>query len=240
MSAKTQALNMWPIPENSLQKDPVIDQNAEATAQAMVGIVTLNLIADANYTLLPADYRCAVLVITDSGVVLTTGRDLIFPALFARMTVINSTAQTLTLKMAGQTGITLAGAASTTIVAGPVDVIQAAVSGGGGGGGVTYSVQTVVSAATVTPVATNDKVVISAQAAALTIANPSGTAADGQGFVIALKDDGTARSITMGADYRGFSAARPTTTIAGKWMLIPVMRNQTDSKWDVLTVSNQL
>lgn len=51
-------------------------------------------------------------------------------------------------------------------------------------GGVTdfypmYSVQTVTSASTVTPLTDNDKVVISAQAAALTIANPSGTASEG-------------------------------------------------------------
>lgn len=123
MSAKTTALNMWPIPENSLQKDPVIDQNAEATAQAMVGIVTRNLIADANYTLLPADYLCNVLKITDTGPVLTAGRDIVYPALFPRQTVINATAKTLTLKMAGQTGTTLAAGAHVTIVAGPVDVL---------------------------------------------------------------------------------------------------------------------
>ncbi len=104
----------------------------------------------------------------------------------------------------------------------------------------TLSIQTVTSAATVTPVATNDKVVISAQAVGLTIANPSGTAAEGQGFVIALKDNATAQTIAFGVDYRGFDAALPTTTIAGKWMYIPVIRNHTESKWDVLKPSNQL
>lgn len=133
MSAKTEALNMWPIPENSLQKDPVIDQNAEATAQAMVGIVTRNLIADANYTMLPADYLCNVATITDSGVVLTGGVDLIYPALFPRQTVINATAETLTLKMAGQTGVTLAAGAKVTIAASLDDVISTDSTGVGSG-----------------------------------------------------------------------------------------------------------
>lgn len=104
---------------------------------------------------------------------------------------------------------------------------------------VTLSIQTVTSAATVTPVATNDKVVISAQAAALLIDNPSGTEAEGQGFVIAIKDNGTARAITWGANYRAMGAALPTTTVLSKWMYIPVMYNATDDKWDVFAASNE-
>lgn len=101
------------------------------------------------------------------------------------------------------------------------------------------SIQTVTSSATVTPAATNDKVIISAQAAGLTIANPSGTPTEGQGFVVALKDNGTARSIAFGADYRAMGADLPTTTVLGKWIYIPVMYNATDSKWDVFTASRQ-
>lgn len=99
--------------------------------------------------------------------------------------------------------------------------------------------QTVTSASTVTPLVNDDKVVISAQAAALTIANPSGTEAEGQGFVIALKDNATARAITFGSNYRPMGAALPTTTILSKWMYIPVIYNATDGKWDVMAVSQQ-
>lgn len=105
--------------------------------------------------------------------------------------------------------------------------------------GTVRSIQTVTSASTVTPVATNDKVVISAQAEALLIDNPSGTEAEGQGFVIALKDNGTARAITFGANYRAMGAALPTTTVVSKWMYIPVIYNGTDDKWDVLPASDQ-
>lgn len=58
------------------------------------------------------------------------------------------------------------------------------------------SVQSVVSAATVTPTANDDIVVITAQAAALTLANPTGTWSQGKDLMIRIKDDGTARAIT--------------------------------------------
>lgn len=95
-------------------------------------------------------------------------------------------------------------------------------------------VQTFTSTATVTPAHDDDMIVISAQAVGLTIADPSGTAAWGDGFVLAIKDNGTARALTWGAGYRGIGAALAVTTTAGKWMYFPVSRNQTDSKWDVL------
>lgn len=101
------------------------------------------------------------------------------------------------------------------------------------------SVQTVTSSATVTPLATNDKVVVTAQAAAIDFANPSGTEVEGQGFVIALKDNGTARAISWGTSYRAMGASLPTTTVLSKWMYIPVMYNATDDKWDVFAVSQQ-
>lgn len=101
-------------------------------------------------------------------------------------------------------------------------------------GAASLSIQTVTSSSTVTPLVSNDKVVISAQAAALTIANPSGTAADGQGFVIALKDNGTTRTITFDTNYRAMGAALLASTTAGKWHYIPVEYNAIDSKWDVM------
>jgi hypothetical protein len=101
------------------------------------------------------------------------------------------------------------------------------------------SVQAITSAATVTPTFNDDMVKITAQAVALTIANPTGSLADGLGFVIAIKDNGTACAIAFGTNYRPMGAALPTTTVAGKWMYIPVMYNATDSKWDALPLSQQ-
>lgn len=100
-------------------------------------------------------------------------------------------------------------------------------------------VQSVTSASTVTPTSTNDAVRVTAQAAAVQFANPTGTFAELQGFVIRLKDNGTARAITWGSDYRAIGATLPTTTTANKTMYIPVVYNSTDAKWDVLPATVQ-
>jgi hypothetical protein len=101
------------------------------------------------------------------------------------------------------------------------------------------TVQSVVSAATVTPVAGNEEVVITAQAAALTIANPTGTWYQGQDLIIRIKDDGTGRAITWDTNYRAIGVTLPTTTVANKLTYVGVIYNSTDSKWDVLGVSQE-
>ena len=94
-------------------------------------------------------------------------------------------------------------------------------------------VQTVASSATVTPNAdADDAVVVTAQAAAITLANPSGTPVEQQKLLIRLKDNGTARAITFGAQYRAMGTALPTTTTISKWLTIALIWSATDSKWD--------
>jgi hypothetical protein len=96
-------------------------------------------------------------------------------------------------------------------------------------------VQSVTSSATVTPNAdSDDSVVITAQAAGLTIANPSGTPVQSQPMLIRLKDNGTARAITWGSQYRGIGAALPSTTIISKTFYFSIVYNSTDTKWDVV------
>lgn len=53
------------------------------------------------------------------------------------------------------------------------------------------SIQAVTSAATVAPTFSDDMVKITAQAATLTLANPSGTVIPGLGIVIRIEDNGT-------------------------------------------------
>jgi hypothetical protein len=101
------------------------------------------------------------------------------------------------------------------------------------------TVQSVVTAATVTPAAGNEEVVITAQDGALTIANPTGTWYQGQDLIIRIKDDGTGRAITWGSDYRAIGVTLPTTTVANKLTYVGVIYNSTDSKWDVLGVSQE-
>jgi hypothetical protein len=101
------------------------------------------------------------------------------------------------------------------------------------------AVQSVVSAATVTPTAANDLVKITAQAVSLSIAAPTGTWSEGQSLMISIKDDGTARAITFDTNYRAIGVILPTTTTATKTTYLGIIYNSTDTKWDVIGVTTQ-
>lgn len=101
-------------------------------------------------------------------------------------------------------------------------------------------IQSVTSSATVTPNAdTNDAVVITAQAAALTLANPTGTPNQMQKLIIRVKDNGTARAIAYGAQYRGIGNTLPSTTVISKTLYMLFVWNATDSRWDLLAVAQE-
>ena len=101
------------------------------------------------------------------------------------------------------------------------------------------NVQSVTSAATVTPTTLNDEVVITAQAVALALANPIGTAVQGQSLIIRIKDNGTARAITYDTQYRAIGVTLPTTTVISKTVYLGFIYNSTDTKWDCIGVSQQ-
>lgn len=101
------------------------------------------------------------------------------------------------------------------------------------------AVQSVVSASTVTPTFANDLVKVTAQAAALTLANPSGTAIDGVGIVIRIKDNGTARTIGYGTQYRAIGVTLPTTTVVGKTLYLAGIWNVEDTTLDIVAVGQQ-
>lgn len=103
----------------------------------------------------------------------------------------------------------------------------------------TPRVQSVTSSATVTPVNTNDLVKITAQAAGLTLANPTGSWDEGQSLMIRIKDNGTARAITYDTNYRAIGVTLPTTTTANKTTYLGIIYNSTDTKWDVIGVTTQ-
>lgn len=101
------------------------------------------------------------------------------------------------------------------------------------------AIQSVSSSATVTPTFDDDIVLITAQAAGLTLANPTGTAIDGLGMVIRIKDNGTARSISYGTQYRAIGVTLPTTTVTSKTLYLGMVFNNADTKWDVLAVGQE-
>jgi len=102
----------------------------------------------------------------------------------------------------------------------------------------TRSIST-ASTATLTPnVDLYDLFVISAQASALLIANPTGTVILGNGFMVDIDDNGTARAITYGNLYTSTFVTLPTTTILGKRMKLVFQYNGTN--WELVTVINEL
>jgi len=103
----------------------------------------------------------------------------------------------------------------------------------------TPRVQSLSSASSVTPTNLNDLVKITAQAAALTLVNPSGTWDEGQSLMIRIKDNGTARAITFDTNYRAIGVTLPTTTTISKTTYIGIIYNATDAKWDVIGVTTQ-
>lgn len=105
---------------------------------------------------------------------------------------------------------------------------------------ITQRVQSVTSAATVTPSGDNDDaVVVTAQAEAVTFAAPSGTPTEGQRLTIRIKDNGTARGITWNVIYRNCGATPPTTTVLSKTTYVGFVYNAVDTKWDCIAVATQ-
>jgi hypothetical protein len=102
--------------------------------------------------------------------------------------------------------------------------------------------QTVTSAATVTAAPdTNDLVLITAQAAALILANPTPVVnvVEGQKLIVRIKDNGTARAITYGTQFRTLGPALPTTTVISKTLYLGLLYNAVDTKWDLVAVAQE-
>ena len=82
-----------------------------------------------------------------------------------------------------------------------------------------------------------DMAKLTAQAAALTIAAPTGTPTEGQELMIRIKDNGTARALTWNAAFVVEGVTLPTTTVVSKWHRIGCMWCSTTSKWKVVAIN---
>lgn len=78
--------------------------------------------------------------------------------------------------------------------------------------------------------------ILTAQAAAITIANPTNANGlhNGTPLRIRIKDNATARAITFGTQYRAMGTALPTTTVLSKTLYLTFIYNLTDTKWDLI------
>jgi len=99
-------------------------------------------------------------------------------------------------------------------------------------------VQTVTSGATYTHDADNyGRGKITAQAANLTIATPTGSPAPMQSLILRIKDNGTARTISFGTQFRAIGVTLPTTTVVAKTLYLGFIWNSDDTKWDAIAVA---
>lgn len=79
---------------------------------------------------------------------------------------------------------------------------------------------------------------LTAQTAALTIANPTGTPYNGDVIIIRIKDDGTSRAVTYGTSYANVSGLSDlTATTAGKWHHLGIVYNSTAAKWHIASIT---
>lgn len=131
------------------QAQPEVTVNA-ATARlagAVAGQITINFASDANRTLVADDtapeldeWPYATIRMTDTGVVLTTARDVIYPDVDteyggpSRMEFwfLNDTAEDLTIKRSGQTGVTVPAGQAAKVRHNGTDIEEVQTGGGGG------------------------------------------------------------------------------------------------------------
>lgn len=82
---------------------------------------------------------------------------------------------------------------------------------------------------------------INAQAGALTIAAPTGTPYERQKFIIRIRDNGTARTLTWNSTYTPIGVTLPTQTRGNvnKVLYVGCMYNANLSRWDVIAVAEE-
>jgi hypothetical protein len=88
-------------------------------------------------------------------------------------------------------------------------------------------------------ISTTDLYAITALAGAAIVGAPTASgaaAADGQGLMFRIKDNGAARALSWNAIYRaGADVILPTTTVLGKTLYVGFIYNAADAKWDLVS-----
>lgn len=102
------------------------------------------------------------------------------------------------------------------------------------------NVQSVVSASTITAVAGNDIVSVTALAVATNFGMPAGLFNNGDTVLFRVKDNGTARALTFNAIFVPIGSALPTTTEIGKTLYFIALYDSVAVKWHVFPYYNEL
>lgn len=200
-------------------------------------------------TLSPGDLRIttagtnAASVVTVGGTQTLTNKTFTAPALgAATATSINkwaftapTTAATLT---AGGDSLTYTFPASSQTIPGLTDAVTFTNKR------ITVRTSTTTSSATPLSALSSDnfdKVKVTALATAITSMNwASGTPVDGDVLVFDILDNGSARAITWGSQYEDGLVAKPSTTTAGKHLVVVYSYQGADSKWFCMNSGSQL
>jgi hypothetical protein len=99
---------------------------------------------------------------------------------------------------------------------------------------------TTTSLATLTPdINSFDQYDLTAQAAGLTVAAPTGTPANGNKLILRILDNGTSRAITWNGTYTVIGTTLPTATTISKMLYVGCIYNSTNTRWDVVAVTTQ-
>ena len=91
-------------------------------------------------------------------------------------------------------------------------------------------------------VANIDMYIMTGATGTVTFGVPTGSPVQGQKLTIRIKDNGTAKTLAWSAATNGYRACGvplPTITVAGKTMYVGCIYNATDSKWDVVSLTQE-
>ncbi len=131
----TPLLGFTHLEENSSSPEIRVNELADNAEYSVHGYLAINFSSDADLTLstsgsFPRQWQYGFIRLNDTGPVLTTGRNVVVPALAKRTVFWNNTAQELTIKTSGGTGVAIAAGETSEVQCDGTNVISA--DGGGG------------------------------------------------------------------------------------------------------------
>jgi hypothetical protein len=85
-----------------------------------------------------------------------------------------------------------------------------------------------------------DQYNLTAQAATLTIAAPTGTPLNSNKLIIRILDNGSAQTLSWNATYTPIGVFLPTVTTASKMLYVGCIYNADNTRWDVVLVTTQV
>lgn len=200
------------------------------------GILSKSVAGAVDVTLTTTEASNALITFTGA---ITASINVIFPATAGSWIVKNTTTGnfTLTVKTAAGASVEINGDSNVHVWCDGVGIYRSET---------VQPVVRVVSVASTSfpspPVDICDIYKVTALATAAAITAPTSythSIAEGQGMVMRIKDNGTARALTWDAIYRPIGLTLPTTTVAGKTLYVGMFYNLTDSKWDIVGLNQE-